>query len=633
MNRLMALGCAAAIALAVAPLPAFAQSDAGEIRIVVTDAATKGPVELARILLDGPVITSEFSGKNGQVRFIDVPDGIYRARVVKRGYTSVTSVQFEVLEGRAITVAVALAPDSGNMHVIATVTSKSTATVSTSSISDDSAQRKLSNDLAGALNKLSGVSVTTSADDSDATQTISLEGHDATQTQLSLNGIPLNAPGTAGNLRGYSTDLFSGASVNFGPQVGGLGGGVNFRTIQPTLTWQSATQLSTGSSGKFNYSLGETGSLGKLGIAVQATYRSTPSLVDGMRYLDASGLDYVHDGDQTSRGSLAMLRYRISDSQTLTAQFMGSQNASALVCLSVSGGLPCGYGPGNSNSSTFGLYSLTDTALIGDTSIQAALYGTNIDSINDQLARYSNGIPSPIGFTTGIKSFGYSVAAQLPAKERHTVSISASGSISSSTTTPTVLSASPYYTGSQSSSYGVLQVTDQVRSSTKLTLSEAFGLSRASNAPASILASIGANWKPTTVDSYAASYSIGGAAGHEGRSQILTDPTALRFNCDGNTATGSAPGDQPGASSSTSARLSYTHAWKNASFSSSFYRQSQLGVVLPTQVNGSILQSLGVLPPGYVGIVRGIFQSPAGCGAAPSVPFGAQNLYFRTPIG
>ncbi|MDQ2992530.1 MAG: TonB-dependent receptor, partial [Candidatus Eremiobacteraeota bacterium] len=89
----------------------------------------------------------------------------------------------------------------------------------------------------------------------------------------------------------------------------------------------------------------------------------------------------------------------------------------------------------------------------------------------------------------------------------------------------------------------------------------------------------------------------------------------------------------PGASSSTSARLSYTHAWKNASFSSSFYRQSQLGVVLPTQVNGSILQSLGILPPGYVDIVQGIFRSPAGCSASPSVPFGAQNLYFRTPIG
>ncbi|HEY8320333.1 MAG TPA: TonB-dependent receptor [Candidatus Baltobacteraceae bacterium] len=633
MHRMMALVCAAVIALASVPLPASAQSDAGEIRIAVTDAVTKSPVELARILLDGPVITTEFSGKNGQVRFIDVPDGIYRARVVKRGYSSVTSAEFEVLGGKLVSVTVALAPDTGTLHVIATVTSRSTATVSSSSLSEDSAQRKLSDDLAGALNKLSGVSVTTSSDDADATQTISLEGHDASQTQLSLNGIPLNAPGAAGNLRGYSTDLFSGASVSFGPQVGGLGGGVNFRTLQPTLSWQSITQLSTGSNGKYNYSFGETGSFGKLGIAAQSTYRSTPSLVDGMRYLDASGLDYVHDGDRTSRGALLMLRYRISDAQTITAQYMGSQNSSALVCLHESGGLPCGYGPGNTNSSSFGLYSLTDTALIGDTSVQAAAFGTTGSFNTDELARYSNGVPAPIGYVSSLRSFGYSVSAQLPAKERHTISLSANGSTSTNTTTPTVALAAPFYNGSQSSSYGSLQVSDSIRSNTKLTLNESFGLSRASNAPASILASVSAYWKPTSVDSYAASYSVGGSGGRAGRSSILTDPTSLRFDCNGDTASGSAPGDQPGASSSTSARLSYTHAWKGASLSGSLYRQSQVDVVLPTLVNGSVLQTLGVLPPGYVGIVQGIFRSPAGCNAPPSVPFGAQNLYFRTPIG
>ena len=65
-----------------------AQSDSGEIDIVVVDATTKQPLELARVLLDGPVITSEITGKNGKVTFTDVPDGIYRARIVKRGYTS-----------------------------------------------------------------------------------------------------------------------------------------------------------------------------------------------------------------------------------------------------------------------------------------------------------------------------------------------------------------------------------------------------------------------------------------------------------------------------------------------------------------------------------------------------------------
>ena len=42
------------------------------------------------------------------MKFTDVPDGIYRARIVKRGYQSLTSTSFEVLDGRLVNVAVAL---------------------------------------------------------------------------------------------------------------------------------------------------------------------------------------------------------------------------------------------------------------------------------------------------------------------------------------------------------------------------------------------------------------------------------------------------------------------------------------------------------------------------------------------
>jgi hypothetical protein len=230
-----------------------AQSDAGEIDIVVIDATTKQPLELARVLLDGPVITSELTGKNGKVVFTDVPDGIYRARIVKRNYESLTSASFEVLDGRLVTVNFALAIANGGLKVIGQVTAKSTATISSSSIDQNSPQRRLSTDLADALNKLSGVTVSTSSDDSDATQTISLEGHDPSQTQLTLDGIPLNAPGSTGNLGAFATDLFQGASVHMGPSLGGLAGSVNFSTLQPTLSWITQLQTSMGSYGRWNY--------------------------------------------------------------------------------------------------------------------------------------------------------------------------------------------------------------------------------------------------------------------------------------------------------------------------------------------------------------------------------------------
>ena len=146
---------------------AVAQSDSGEIDIVVVDTATKQPLELARVLLDGPVITSEITGKNGKVTFTDVPDGIYRARIVNRGYTALTSAAFEVLDGRVVTVNFALAMDTGGLKVIGQVTAKASATISTPASTRTRRSAGSPTDLADALNKLSGVSVSTSGDDSD----------------------------------------------------------------------------------------------------------------------------------------------------------------------------------------------------------------------------------------------------------------------------------------------------------------------------------------------------------------------------------------------------------------------------------------------------------------------------------
>jgi hypothetical protein len=616
---------------------AGAQSDSGEIDIVVVDAATKQPLELARVLLDGPVITAELTGKNGKVVFTDVPDGIYRARIVRRGYETLTSKSFEVLDGRLITVSFSLAEENGGLKVIGQVTAKSSTTISTSSIDQNSAQRRLSTDLADALNKLSGVSVSTSSDDSDATQTISLEGHDPTQTQLTLDGIPLNAPGSAGNLAGFATDLFQGASVHLGPSLGGLGGSVNFSTLQPTLSWISQLQLSTGSNGRYNYSVAETGSLGKLGIAVQTVDRLNPSLVDGELYQDASGLDYVHDGDSYVSGNLISTRYEFGDSNSLSGMFMNSARDTNVVCLRYPGDpqttLPCGYGPNNTDSSSFQLYALTDNALIGATQLQTSIYSMDSAGLSNQLARFVNATPAPTGFSSDTRSTGYAVNATLPAQQRHTISIQAYGTSSQFSTTPLVPEAAEFFNGSDTTQYNVLQATDTIHSSDKLTLAGSAGLSTATgNSGISELASVAATWKPTTRDTYAASFALGGAAATQGRLQILSDPASLRFDCNGKVAYGNAPGGQPQNSSSNSVRVSYTHELHGGNVSLTLYRQEQQGVLLPVYVNGLVLNQLGAFPPGYLQEVQQIFNSPAGCNTPPSTPLLPQQLYFTTPI-
>ncbi|HLI97170.1 MAG TPA: TonB-dependent receptor [Candidatus Baltobacteraceae bacterium] len=609
---------------------AFAQSDTGEIDIVVNDSQSKKPVALARVMLDGPVITSEFTGSDGKVKFTEVPDGIYRARVFARGFNGVTSENFEVTDGRAVTVTVALAQSAnGNLRTIASEVVKSTATVSTTAINGDSVQRRLSDTLGDALGTLSGVTVDTSSNDSDATQTVSLEGQDASQTALTLNGIPLNAPGSAGDLRMMNTDLFSGANVSFGPGIGGLAGGVNFSTIQPTLSWQSQFSLSAGSNGKYNYAFGESGSLGKLGLAVMETYRLMPSLLDGMNFLDQSGFDYSHEGDRQSNGTLVNLRYQLTQSQTISGMFMRSANYADLACTQYTGNVPCGYGPNNSYQTQFELYSLMDDALIGDTQVQASFFGNRGTTTNDLLDRYIDGEAAPTGTQSTIGSNGFMINAILPAQQRHTISVRAYGTQSTSSFTPLVASAEPYTFPGQSASYDAITVNDEIRSNTKLRFDDSIGVSHASNAPSSLLVGASTNWQPNPNDGFAFSYNVGGVAAHVGREGILTDPGELRIDCNGNIAYGSAPGDQPGASSSNSSRLSYTHRGKWGLISAQIYRQVQNDVVLPVEVNGT--QLLEEFPAAYFSEAAAVYDST--CGVPPSTPFGAQNTYFSTPIG
>jgi hypothetical protein len=287
--------------------PAAAQSsdDTGIITITVIDASTKKPLQNARITLYGATQASALTNRSGIVKYTDVPSGLYRVRVVKGGYSGNVSPQFEILGNKQVDVDVNLAAtlangaptppattDANGMKVIGRVSAR--VNVSTHDVDSDSAIRKVSDSLTDALSKIAGVDVTQATNDPDAAQTISLNGHDESQTAVTLDGIPLGAPGTAVNLRGVNTDLFSGASVSTSPQAGSLGGGVNFRTLEPTQTWVTRLSMGYGTFDKFLYQFGETGSLGKLGIAVLHTERENNNPLTFNTYADQSGLRQLH---------------------------------------------------------------------------------------------------------------------------------------------------------------------------------------------------------------------------------------------------------------------------------------------------------------------------------------------------
>src|SRR5579872_2728313 len=108
LRRLGALALASLVALL--PGLALAQSGTGAITIQVVDTSTAQPLADVRVFLTGAVVASALTQKSGTVKYTDVPVGIYRVRVGKRGYQSTASSEFEVLDGKDVTVKFALNP-------------------------------------------------------------------------------------------------------------------------------------------------------------------------------------------------------------------------------------------------------------------------------------------------------------------------------------------------------------------------------------------------------------------------------------------------------------------------------------------------------------------------------------------
>jgi len=635
MRRLIALKLvgsllAACVAMAFAPTASFAQSQDGQINITVTDASTNAPLAYARVLLEGPVMSSELTTTNGKVIFVDTPAGIYTARIAKSGYAPVTTSSFEVVAGQAVDVSVALAVQAGP-KVLGTVVVRSSANISSASISQDSPIRKLSTSLNDALNKLAGVSVNTDSSSDDAPQTISLEGHDPSQTQVMLDGIPLNGPGTAGDLRMISSDLFGGASVSFNPVAGALGGSVNYRTLEPTRAWQTGlTQMFGGQSGASTI-LSLQGSSGNVGVAYVHAIRGSDNLLAGQQFLDTSGFDYVHQGANQTGGDLLKLRANIGGTQSLSGMFISSNGYNDALCTVQTGPIPCGYGPGNSNYRHLALESLSDQAFVGLTSVQLSLFGTQTNQTRDLLNQYIGGTYSPFGTNTKGTTRGASLTAQLPAKERHTISFQATTSSSNQQSVALVPTEALFGNGQGNSSYSSFSLVDTIRSNDRLTLGEHVGLSSANHMGASLLAGVNAQWDPTQYDAFAGNVDFGNNGAGPPRFGVLSDPTQLQFDCESGTAYGSGPGDNPGTQTAFSARATWQHDWPRlGDLSASLYRQVQNDVLLNAQVNGSAFPP-GYFPPGYFQTIGQIFQSAGGCDE-PTALFAPRDLYLNVPV-
>lgn len=628
----MAFGLA--LLFALAPTLARAQSDTGEITITVVDTSSGKPLDDARVFLTGAMLVSALTQKSGTVKYTDVPTGIYRVRVSRRGYDAARSNEFEVLDGKDVTVKFAMIPsqpggqaNQSNLRVIGTVVVHSNVRINTNDISDESPIRRISDSMMDALDKMAGVSVNQDSNDPDSAVTVSLNGHDESQTAISLDGIPLGMPGTATNMRGVNSDLFSGASVSFSPTASGLGGGVNFRTIEPTQSWNEKLSTTYGTYDRWNYAVQATGSIGPLGIAVMHTDRGGNNPLTFQDYEDSSGITYPHGGFSDNLGDLVKLRYRFGDAVTLTGSFLSSNGSISQVCTQWATVLPCGIGPDNNRYNKFQFDYLTAASLIGNVAFTATAFSITSHNLVDDLNEFIDDVPNPLETLSQSRTNGYAFTASV-AHNKHTFTLT--GNIESSMNQFTPLTFTPFVV---QSGIGVnahqLNFADSIKSTDKLNLNFNGSLADTSGVGYSVLGGGGATWRPTGHDTVQLALNLGSAQPPPTTPRTFSDPALARFNCDAGTSIVSGPGDQGDQKqSSTSYNLDWTHLWRTGQITFNAFRQTQIGQTINALVNADG-EPPDYFPAGYVGSIGQTWSQGTICGA---LPFNPSGVYVNEPI-
>ncbi len=646
---------------------AFAQSDTGEIRIYVLNAATGRPLSDARTILVGPQTAASLTTAAGEIHYTDVPVGIYRVRVVKQGYSAGVSREFDVLPDRLETVRVALAltnssgptdTNSGGLKVIGTVTARSSVGVSSTDLSDSSPVRRLSDSLTDALDKIAGVSVTQDVTDPNSPVTVSLNGHDESQTAVTLDGIPLSAPGSAANLRAIGTDLFTGSSVSTSPSAGALGGGVNFRTLQPTQALQFKGSATTGTFDRSNEQYALTGSVDALGFAFEATDRDSNSPLTFQDYEDQSGLTYPHDGESQSIGDFAKLRYRLGDDRTsISGTALVNDQHNYSICARDVTVLPCGIGPDNENFSRYGFAYGTIQSLVGTVATQITGYTSSSISNVDDAARYAvlpiatpgtdpceedQGtvtyaplppedyvqLPCPSLSTGATVTRGIAYSASISqGRQTLTLSGNAYSSLDSSLPIAGSIYETAYTNAISSTSY---QIADSIKASDALTLSPRLSLADTTTLGASLLGGFGATWRPRVQDTYGASINVGSSQPNVSVNRSFSDPLGARFDCQARTAVVSGPGDtNGGAQSAVSLDVNWTHQFlrSGGQVSLDAYSQVQSGQL----INATIAEPVSgtYYPAGYLQTLYSVYNSPTVCGSASPLP----EVFVTEPVG
>jgi hypothetical protein len=605
--------------LAFAPQRARAQIAPSEIEVRVTDAAHK-PLADARVFISGALTTSALTPRDGKLRFTDVEPGLYRLRIALAGYTGVDVDDVEALAGRRKIVEITLervlskgaAPAGtpvpsapGDLKEIGRVQARPAVSQSSVDVDEGNPVRRISENLADALDKIAGISVT--QDQQFGTLSISLNGADPSRTHATAGGVPL-VGGGGGALQAIAADLSTGVSADGGGvNLSSVGGSVNFRTLEPTRTWQAQTSASYGGYERSSLQVSLSGSYHKLGVALQHAVRGADSILTGLRFEDTSGQTYVHDGASARVSDFLKLRYPVGH-LTLTASHLGGTFHSSPLCDQFVTALPCGYGPGGSTYNAAHVENLGAQGQIGNVIVSLFAFTSTYGFVDDELTRVVAGVPSPYRSVSSGTSAGFGLS-QTIAIHRHTLALYISSNNGHGGTIT-----SGQFGGTAPNLYrdaGVV-FADTLKFSDRWSATVGYG-SNVSLAQSRRAADVSVTLTPSRAETISLGTGNYGNGSNGTLGGFYGDPASALYNCPADEVRVVGPADPPAAGSLSSASFSYSRRGRRGTL--------RISASDATDRNGSFnaqfpLLSLGAgaIPPGYLAQIAGYWHGSTICG-------------------
>jgi len=458
---------------------------------------------------------------------------------------------------------------------------------------------------------------------SGATESISIGGHAPDQTLVSIEGVPVSPLGSPPDLRSFNLDLFNAVAVNRSTPNGTAAGTVNFDTRNPTLDWIGTGSVIEGLYGNFGTTLTETGTSGRLGLAFAYASRAEGDPIDGQRFLDLSGLDYVHHTVADTSGEALKLRYPFSINNILVASLVAVSSDVPLFCAALTGPVPCGYGPQNVQSSSLSSVQLRDVLSAGRLNASVTLFH-NVNTLDvDQSGLYVDGVGFPQSSSEATLTNGLIVGGQLQVGKGFPLTfnltndsqITTSAGAAFGSFIPPTLSSLTYTSASVSG-----PILRRRQFSSNLTL----GFQR-EGAQAHATEEVSLAYSPTSADSVTLVGGGGFVSVQPGSFSGIADPASLQFDCYSGNALGLGPSTGSTDSTTSRAALTWRHVGRKISATVTARYEADFNSPVTAIVNGTAINP-GLFGSVYLSAVSQGYS--AACGLGSSAP-GIRNLFYE----